>query len=471
MTSHQNNKPSTLNGQRDLTAGRVWVKLVQLAGPMLFGIAAVMSVQLVDTYFVGKLGTDPLAALSFSFPIALTLASLSIGLSAGAASVISRAIGRGHRRRTRRLATDSLILTILVVVALTGIGLLTLDPVLRVLGAEADILDMALAYMRIWYLSLPFLVVTMVCNAMVRASGDAAWPSSIMTGSALLNVVATPIMVFGAGPVPALGIEGAALATLLARIFSAALALYLVMLRDRLVVSLRRSLGRFFKSSGKVLGVGLPAAIGNASNPAGIAVATALIAVLGSETVAAFGVATRLEAFAILPMLALSASIGPVVGQNWGGGRTDRVLLALKTAYVLSAGWSLLLALFFWTFGQALAGAFASEASVADEAARYLWIVPVSLWGYGISIIAAGAYNALGKPLIGLCYSLTRTAVCYVPLVWLASSLDGSTTVYVAIAIANALAGILVAVDSLVRIPRLAVLQAPQAAGTGRPGS
>ena len=79
MTSHQNNKPSTLNGQRDLTAGRVWVKLVQLAGPMLFGIAAVMSVQLVDTYFVGKLGTDPLAALSFSFPIALTLASLSIG--------------------------------------------------------------------------------------------------------------------------------------------------------------------------------------------------------------------------------------------------------------------------------------------------------------------------------------------------------------------------------------------------------
>src|SRR6056297_2160753 len=107
-----------MSDQRDLTAGPVWRNLVRLAGPMMFGIAAVMSVQLVDTYFVGKLGTAPLAALSFSFPIALTLASLSIGLSAGAASVVSRAVGRGHRRRTRRLATDSLMLAIVVVLVM-----------------------------------------------------------------------------------------------------------------------------------------------------------------------------------------------------------------------------------------------------------------------------------------------------------------------------------------------------------------
>jgi len=445
-----------MSDQRDLTAGPVWRNLVRLAGPMMFGIAAVMSVQLVDTYFVGKLGTAPLAALSFSFPIALTLASLSIGLSAGAASVVSRAVGRGHRRRTRRLATDSLMLTIAVMAPLTAVGLLTLDPILRMLGAEGDILDMAAAYMRIWYLSLPFLVVTMVSNAMVRASGDAFSPSSIMTASAVLNVIATPILVFGAGPVPALGIEGAALGTLFARVVGSCCALYLVMWRDRLVVSLRRGLQRFFRSAGHVLGIGLPAAIGNASNPLGIAVATAAIAVLGSETVAAFGVATRLEAFAIIPMLALSASIGPVVGQNWGGDHVERVERALRTAYGLSALWSVLLALLFWTLGRPIAGAFASEPSVADEAARYLWIVPVSLWGYGIAIIAAGAYNALGKPLIGLAYSLTRTAVFYVPLVWIAARVDGSTTVYGAIAIANALAGLLIGAESLFRVRRLA---------------
>jgi putative MATE family efflux protein len=444
-----------MNDQRDLTSGPVWLNLVRLAGPMLFGIAAVMSVQLVDTYFVGRLGTTPLAALSFSFPIALTLASLSIGLSAAAASVVSRAFGRGHHRRTRRLATDSLMLTVAVMMPLTGLGLLTVDPVLRILGADGRILEMAAAYMRIWYLSLPFLVVTMVSNAVVRASGDASSPSAIMVTSAVLNVVLTPILVFGPGPVAALGIEGAALATLLARIIGACCALYLVIRRDRLVVSLRRGLRRFFRSAGLFFAVGLPAAVGNASNPLGIAVATAVIATLGSETVAAFGVATRLEAFAILPMLALSASIGPVVGQNWGGDRADRVRLALKTAYGLSAAWSLFLAVFFWALGQPIATAFASEPNVADEAALYLWIVPLSLWGYGVSIIAAGAFNALGKPLIGLGYSLTRTALFYVPLVWIASRMDGSTTVYASIAIANTLAGALVAADSLLRVKRL----------------
>jgi len=158
-----------------------------------------------------------------------------------------------------------------------------------------------------------------------------------------------------------------------------------------------------------------------------------------------------------------------MVGQNWGGDRADRVQRALKTAYVLCAGWSAFLAVLFWMLGHPIAGAFASEPSVADEAARYLWIVPISLWGYGIAIIAAGAYNALGKPLIGLSYSLTRTAVFYVPLVWFGSRMDGSTTVYGAIAVANALAGLLVAADSLYRIRRLAQNSVDQqAARSGR---
>jgi putative MATE family efflux protein len=444
-----------MNEQRNLTTGPVWLNLIRLAGPMMFGIAATMSVQLVDTYFVGKLGTNPLAALSFSFPIAFTLASLSIGLSAGAASVVSRAVGRGHRRRTRRLAADSMLLTTGVMILLTAAGLATSSPVLRLLGAEDEVLAMAASYMWIWYFSLPFLSVTMVANAMVRACGDASAPSTIMVASALFNLLATPLLVFGAGPVPALGIEGAALATLGARILSAACAIYLVTWRDRLVVSFRRGVRRFVKSAGNVASIGLPAAIGNASNPFGIAVATAAVAVLGSETVAAFGVATRIEAFAIIPMLALSASIGPVVGQNWGASRADRVERALKTAYAMSALWSVVLAAVFWLAGQPLAEAFASEPDVADEAARYLWIVPISLWGYGIAITAAGGFNGLGKPLFALGYSLTRIAAFYVPLVWIAARIDGSTTVYTAIAVANGLAGLVVAFDSIRQIRRL----------------
>lgn len=435
--------------RRDLSTGPVWVNLLRLAGPMLFGIAAVISVQLVDTYFVGKLGTPALAALSFCFPVVLTLTSVSIGLAAGAASVVSRAIGRGRRGRARRVATDALLLAATAFAVLVGLALLVLRPLFSAMGAEGEVLDLAVAYMRIWFLSLWFLVIPMVANAIVRACGDAFWPSFIMVSSSVLNAAATPLLVFGAGPVPAMGIEGAALGTLLARVAALGMGLYLVIYRDRLVSLRWPGIGAFGASARRVLRIGLPAAVGNASNPAGVAVATALIAVLGSETVAAFGVATRLEAFAILPMLALSSAIGPVTGQNWGAGRLDRVERALKIAFALCVAWSVLLALLFLAFGRPIAALFASEPAVADEAERYLHVVPVSLWGYGVAIVAAGGFNAIGKSFTGLGYSLTRTAVFYVPLVWIASRIDGSVMLYAAIAVANGIAGLAIAWHSI----------------------
>lgn len=434
---------------RDLTNGPVSLKLFRLAGPMLFGIAAVISMQLVDTYFVGRLGTDALAALSFAFPVMLTLTSVSIGLAAGAASVVSRATGRGDAVQVRRYATDSLLLAVVLISGVVAIGLATVRPLFAALGAEGEVLDLVVAYMRIWYPTLPFLVVPMVSNAMVRARGDSFWPSSIMILSSVLNAGFTPLLMFGAGPVPGLGMEGAAWGTMAARVLSLLPALYLVAFRDRLLEPRWPGRPAFLGSARRVLQVGVPAALGNASNPAGIAVATAIIAVLGSQTVAGFGVATRLEAFAVLPMLALSSVIGPVSGQNWGAGRVDRVRRALKLAYAFCAGWALLLAAVFGFYGRELAGVFASEAAVAEQAARYLAIVPISLWGYGVAIIAAGCYNGLGKSLTGLGYSLMRNIGLYVPLVWFASRLDGSTTVYWAIAVANGLAGLLIAFHSL----------------------
>jgi Na+-driven multidrug efflux pump len=289
----------------------------------------------------------------------------------------------------------------------------------------------------------------MLSNAMVRANGDSKRPSLIMIGDAAMNVVLTPLLVFGVGPLPALGIEGAALGTLIARCLASMAALHLVVRGEGLVEICVPDRRAFAGSARRILAIGVPAAVGNASNPAGMAVATALIAVLGSQTVAGFGVATRLEAFAILPMLALSSAIGPMTGQNLGADRVDRARRALVVAYLLCAGWSIVLAGAFALFGTALAGVFASEQAVAEEAAQYLHIVPISLWGYGVAIVAAGGFNGLGKPLTALGYSLTRILLFYVPLVWIASRIDGSRTVYLAVAIANALAGLAIAAHSL----------------------
>lgn len=440
---------SIMSESKNLTTGSVSQNLIRLVLPMIFGIVAVLSVSLVDTYFVGRLGTDPLAALSFTFPVTLTISSLAIGLGAGAASLVSRSVGAQDQEDAKRMATDSLILAIALVAAISILGFFTIRPLFSLLGAQGEILNMIERYMRIWYISMPFLVVPMVANAIIRAVGDALWPSAIMIGAAFVNIATTPMFIFGFGIIPALDIEGAAWGTLVARVTTLIFASYILVFREKLVVLAFESFEDTLKSWWRVVKIAVPAAIGSAANPIGIAVVTSIVAMIGSETVAAFGVATRIESFSAIPMLALSSAIGPMVGQNWGANEKDRVIRSLHLCYGACAVWSALLVGVFWFFGETLAGIFASSPKVGEEAASYLKIIPFSLWGYGIVIVAAGAYNSLGKSVTGLGYYLVRSAVFYVPLSWLASMMSGSEKVYIAIAVSNALAGIVVGVHSL----------------------
>jgi putative MATE family efflux protein len=426
---------------RRLTEGPVGGHLFALGGPMVFGILAVLSVSLVDTYFVSKLGTQPLAALSFTFPVTLTLTSLGIGLGAGAASVISRAIGGGERDEARRLTTDSLILALLIILVVAAIGWLTIDPLFGLIGAEGETLDLVRRYMRIWYLSLPFLVVPMVANAIIRAIGDALWPSLIMVGAAVVNIALTPVFIFGFGPVPAFDIEGAAISTLIARMLTLVAALPIVVFRERLVAFALPALSELVSSWRRVLSVAVPAAMGNMISPVGIGVVTGLLAAYGDATVAAFGAATRIESFASVPLLAMSAAIAPVAGQNWGGGEAGRIRRALILSYRTSLAWSGVLAALFWIAAEPIAGFFASEPEVREIASQYLRIVSLSLWGYGMVIVSAGAFNAIGKSLRGFGFYAVRIALLYVPGAWLAVQVFDREGAFVAIAIANAASG------------------------------
>lgn len=438
-----------MSNSHDLLNSPVWRALLGLAGPMVFGIVAVLSISVADTFYVSRLGTEPLAALSFTFPVTLTVASFSLGLGAGASSVVSRAVGAGNRDDARRLATDALVLALILVTLISALGFLSARPLFALLGAEGEILDMIVRYMQIWYVSVPFLVVPMVVNAVIRAVGDSFWPSLTMVLAALINIAITPFLIYGWLGLPALDVAGAAWGTLIARVLTMFIPLYILIWREHLMTLARPPLEALMSSWRRVLRVALPASLGSMVNPVGISVVTAIVATFGASTVAAFGVATRLESFFSVPMLALSAAIGPIAGQNWGAADKQRVIRALKLSYAVCAAWAAVLAILFAFTAEFFAGLLASEAAVAEEAATYLRIVPLSLFGYGIVIVAAGAFNALGKSVTGLGYYLLRSAVLYVPLAYAASLFAGSTAVYFGIAAANTLAGIAVAIYSL----------------------
>jgi putative MATE family efflux protein len=288
-----------------LTQGPVGRHLVDMTVPVLFGIATMMGQGLIDTWFIGQVGDAQLAAFSFGFPILMIVTSVAIGLGAGTSSVVARAIGADDHRRARRLTTDSLLLSFLVTAIISAIGILTIGPLFRLLGAPDELMPLIRGFMIILYMGVPFIVVGMVGMASMRATGDTRLPSMLMILAAVLNVILDPILIFGVGPVPAMGLNGAAMAALLARASIFVGTLYLMRHRLDMVSFDKPEPGELRQSWRDILHVGIPAAGTNIIVPVGAAVVTAMIARFGPDAVAGFGVASRIESMMLVMYYAL----------------------------------------------------------------------------------------------------------------------------------------------------------------------
>lgn len=429
--------------QARLTHGPVGRHLVDMSVPVLFGIFMMMMQAFADAYFIGIVGDRALAALSFAFPILMIVTSVAIGLGAGTSSVVARAIGANDERRARRLATDSLILSFLITAAVSFIGMLTIRPLFELLGAPDDMIPMIAGYMKILYMGVPFIVVGMVGMSSMRATGDTRLPSLLMVVAAIANVILDPILIFGLGPVPEMGLNGAAMAALLSR--AAIFVGTLYFMKHRLnMLSFNRPDPEELKASWRdILHVGIPAAGTNAIIPIATAVITAMLARHGPEAVAGFGVASRVESLTLVMFYALSAIIGPFVGQNMAAGRADRINSSLRlcTGFCLITGVGIAFGL------AALSGLlprlFSDNPDVTDVTTLFLLIAPISYGTYGMVMVMNASFNGMGKPIPAVWISVARMGVIYVPLAWVLDLTFGIPGIFAAYAIANIATGII----------------------------
>ena len=429
---------------RALDEGSVMKALLLMAGPMIFGVAAVMSVTLVDTLYIGQLGKEQLAALSFAFPITTVVSGLSLGLSAAAASVVSRAIGEDDCDKAQRLSLHTIILAVLTTGAVALLGALLAGPLFTLLGASEQTREYILAYMRIWFIAVPFLSVAMMCDFITRATGNSVWPSAVMTGGSVFNIAITGVLVFGLLGAPKMGIEGAALGTLIAQVLTVIAGLWMVTHKADMLAWKLPDVKKMIPSWWEAAKVAVPAALGNMVHPFMLSVITAILAAFSEDIVAAFGVATQIELIATIPLLALSSALSPIAGQNWGAGKADRLSRSLKLSYWMCVGWAVLVAVPLWFFGDTLAGLFNSDAGIPDEVQAYLRIVPFSLFGYGMVICAAAAFNGIDHAGRSLGFNVVRSAVLFLPLAWVGSLMAKSSGVYGGIAAANVVSGLVI---------------------------
>ena len=429
--------------KQTLTEGSVGKKLVNLTIPMIWGIFAIIAFNLVDTYFVGQLGTDELAAMSFTFPVVMTLGNLALGLGVGASSVIARAIGEGDRLKVQRLTTDSLTLSFLTVCIFAVLGLLTIDPLFTALGATPNIMPLIHSYMEIWYWGMICLVIPMVGNSAIRAAGNTTIPSVIMTVAAGINIALDPLLIMGWGDFPRLELAGAAFATVISRATTLVAALLFLHYRQRMLCFNLPKFRVILKSWGHILHVGLPAATTSMLHPISIGVITSMVAVYGSQAVAGFGIASRMESFSLIVLMALSATIGPFVGQNWGAKKYSRVQKALRLSFMFCLFWGVLVAVILFSSASWIVSLFNKNTEVIAIATTYLVIVPISYGTSGIIQIANSTFNALGKPLLSTVMSFTRMLVLYIPLAYFGSQLFGIRGIFAAACFSNLTVGLI----------------------------
>ncbi|MCK4925644.1 MAG: MATE family efflux transporter, partial [Spirochaetes bacterium] len=425
-----------------LIEGPVGKTLVNLTIPMMFGIISMVAFNLVDTLLVGRLGAMELAALSYTFPVVLVIMSLSMGLGIGASAVISVAIGEGNHQKVRRLTTDSIVLSVLIVAVFAFAGQLTIGPVFTALGAPPHILVHTRRYMRIWYFGMICVVVPMVGNNAIRASGDTKTPAIIMTTAALINLAVDPLLIFGLGPFPRLEIAGAAIATVCARTTTLIVSLYILAVRKKMLTLQIPSMRELLDSWKRILYIGIPAASTRIIIPLATGVITRLLSAYGPETVAGYGVASRIEFFLLTVVLALSAVLAPFVGQNWGAGRHDRVRNGIKFSKQFSLVYGVVLIGVLALIARPLASIFSKDDTVITNIATYLRIVPFGYGLQGVLLICVSAMNVLNKPLHAVLLSLVQMFVVYIPLAYLGSNLFGVRGVYGALAISYLLSGI-----------------------------
>lgn len=409
--------------------------------PMIVGMVVLMTFGLVDTFFIGMLGTQELAAISFTFPVTFTVISLNIGLGIGTSAIIAKLLGAGQHDQAKETATGALMLTMVLAIALAIVGVLTIAPIFRLMGADDAQLVLIQEYMLVWYGAGVFLAMPMVGNSVLRASGDTKTPSYVMAFGGLINVILDPILIFGWGPVPAFGIQGAAIATLIAWAVGLFYILYVLAVKRNLMEAKILSWQQLKRSTGGILKIGLPASGANMLTPIATGIVTAIVAGYGPEAVAAWGVGGRLESIASIVVLSLSMSLPPFISQNFGANKLDRVKQAYSLSVKFVIVWQLIIFVVMALLSAVIANIFTNEPKVAGTIVLFLVIVPLGYGLQGVTILTNSSFNAIHMPMSALSLNSMRLFVFFVPFSFVGSYWFDLTGLFWAAVLANITVG------------------------------
>lgn len=443
--------PST---ESSITEGSLTRPLFTLAWPIVVTQLLQVAYNIADTIWLGRTAEPAAAvgALSLAFPIIFLLLSVGGGFTVAGSTLVAQFTGAGGEESAGKAAGQTLAFVTVLAVGLGALGWLTTDALLGLLPADPDtartVIPLASEYMKVFFLGTPFLFGFFVFSALMRGYGNTRTPMRVMFVTVVLNVALDPVLIFGwdLGPlaVPAMGVEGAALATLVSRFVATAIGLYvlfgLAAGPDIRPEHLRLELD-WVK---RIVDIGAPSALEQSTSALAMITLTAMVATFGPPVVAAYGLGNRLISLVFLPAMGLGRATNTMVGQNLGADRADRAEQAVKLAAGVGAGVMFCVAIVALAFAEPIVGVFintatADAAETVRQGVRYLRIRTVEFAFIGVLQVVLGAYRGAGNTKTALAFSLMALWVGRVPTVYVLAFVAalGPTGIWIGMALGN----------------------------------
>lgn len=402
------------------TQGSTMRHVVSMAATGSVGLIAVFVVDALNLFYISLLGQQELAAaVGYASTLLFFHTSIAIGLSIGATALTSRALGRKDLVQARQLAGTSIIFIGGVSVALVLLSYPLLEILLALLGAQGETLRLALRFCRMVLPSVPMLALGMCLSALLRSVGDGKRAMYVTLGAAVATVILDPLFIFGFK----LGLDGAALANVCARLVLIGVGFHGLLKVHRLFA--RPSRAVFFQGLQPFLAIGIPAILTQVATPVGNAMVTRAIAQYGDHAVAGWAVVGRLIPVAFAGVFALSGAVGPILGQNLGAKKYDRLRSTMRDSLLVTLVYVLAMWLLLALTRHHIADVFGAQDAGREVIEFFCLFVAASFLFNGSLFVANAAFNNLGYPLYSTMLNWGRSTLGVIPFVWLGGSWYG----------------------------------------------
>ncbi len=409
----------------DITNGNIKKTLIKLSAPIIVAMLLHTAFNIIDAIFLGRFSSDALAAITITFPIIFFIIAIGSGVRIGATSLIARLIGAKKIDEAKQAASHSILIALVLTIVSVIIGFSFIEDIFILMGADANIITLATEYMKIIFYGIIVIYLSFILNGTLHGEGDMKTPMKGMILAVMLNIILDPILIFGFGPIPSLGIEGAALATIFSRTIGLMYIINHFVKRKNIVTPVIRGFIYKPRIIKDIVCVGLPASLVNVSMSFSFIIVTSFVAAFGAEAIAAFGAAVRIEMIGALPSMAMASDIITMAGQNAGVRKYCRVKDTVIATIKMLSIFMIIVAGILIAFPEIFMRLFTEDQKVISIGATYLRIVPLGFIFAAIGSSITSAFQGMGKGTPPLIFQMTRLFIIGIPLAYYLAFIAG----------------------------------------------